>query len=135
MLLCHDQLGHELAICNDVHENNYKVEILSHYRWLICDRVGHDREAYPDVKNIRVSPPEKYASEDDIEIFDTWLARLLWWLQVYNITGDLKDVTRVDLCGTTLTRLAATWYADEVEAWNQCVKVWYFEDLVCEMYK
>ena len=103
---------------DDVHENNYEVEILHRYRWLIRDRVGHDREAYPDVKNIRVSPPEKYAGEDDIEIFDTWLAGLLRWLRVYNITRDLKDATRVDLCGTTLTRLAATWYADEVEAWN-----------------
>src|ERR1700683_2058572 len=65
---------------DDVHENNYEVEILHRYRWLIRDRVGHDREAYPDVKNIRVSPPEKYAGEGDIEIFDTWLAGLLRWL-------------------------------------------------------
>jgi hypothetical protein len=37
---------------------------------------------------------------------------------VYNITGNEKDTMRVDLCGTTLTDLAATWYADEVEVWN-----------------
>ena len=103
---------------DDVHENNYEVEILRCYRWLIHDQVGHEREAHPDVKNIQVSPPEKYAGEDDIEIFNTWLAGLLWWLWVYNITRGLKDVTRVDLCGTTLTGLTATWYADEVEAWN-----------------
>ena len=71
-----------------------------------------------NIKHIWVSPPEKYSGEDDIKIFDTWLAGLLWWLQVYKITGDTKDPMRMDLCGTTLTGLAATWYADEVEAWN-----------------
>ena len=120
---------------DDIHENNYEAEILRRYRWLIRDRIGQEREAHPDIKNIKVSPPEKYAGEDDIEVFDTWLAGLLRWLRVYNITGDAKDATRVDLCGTTLTGLAATWYADEVEAWNRRVQVWYFEDLVCEMYK
>jgi hypothetical protein len=42
---------------------------------------------------------------------------------------------RVDLCGTTLAGLAATWYADEVEAWNQRTNKWIFEDLMCELYK
>ena len=42
---------------------------------------------------------------------------------------------RVDLCGTTLTGLAATWYADEVEAWNRKTRKWYFENLICSMYK
>jgi hypothetical protein len=42
---------------------------------------------------------------------------------------------RVDLCGTTLTGLAATWYTDKVEAWNWQTNTWYFEDLVCGLYK
>ena len=42
---------------------------------------------------------------------------------------------RVDLCGTTLTGLAATWYADEVEAWNRRTRKWYFKNLICSMYK
>ena len=42
---------------------------------------------------------------------------------------------RVDLCGTTLTNLAATWYTDEVEAWNRRIRKWYFENLICSMYK
>jgi hypothetical protein len=120
---------------DDIHKNNYEAEILCRYRWLIRDQIGQEREAHPDIKNIKVSPPEKYAGEDDIEVFDTWLAGLLQWLWVYNITGDAKDAMRVNLCGTTLTGLAATWYVDKVKAWNRCVQVWYFEDLVCEMYK
>ena len=61
---------------------------------LIYDRVGHEREALPDIKNIRVSAPEKYSGEDDIEVFDTWLNGLLCWFRVYNVTGDHKDSMR-----------------------------------------
>jgi hypothetical protein len=105
------------------------------YRTLIRDRIGRTREQLPDIKNIRVSPPEKYSGEDDIEKFDTWLTGLLRWYRVYNVTGNKKDSMRVDLCGTTVTGLAATWYADEVEAWNRKTREWYFEDLICAMYK
>ena len=67
---CHD---------DDTHEDQYKAELLRQYKGLIHDRVGHEREALPDIKNIRVSPPEKYSGEDDIEVFNTWLNGLLYW--------------------------------------------------------
>ena len=120
---------------DDTHEDQYEAELLRRYKGLIHDRVGHEREALPDIKNIRVSAPEKYSGEDDIQVFDTWLNGLLRWFRVYNITGDHKDSMRVDLCGTTLTSLAVTWYADEVEAWNRRTRKWYFENLICSMYK
>jgi hypothetical protein len=96
---------------------------------------SHEQGPLPDIKNIRVSPPEKYNGEDDIKKFDTWLAGLLRWFQVYNVTGDHKDSMRVDLCGTTLAGLAATWYTDKVEAWNRRTSKWIVKDLVCELYK
>src|ERR1700723_3434620 len=68
-------------------------------------------------------------------MFETWLTGLLWWFRVYNVAGNHKDSLREDLCGTTLTRLAATWYADEVESWNQTTRVWLFEELICHLYK
>jgi hypothetical protein len=54
---------------------------------------------------------------------------------VYNITGQEKDLLRVDLCGTTLFGLTAIWYTDKVEAWNQKTKEWYFDELICTLYK
>ena len=72
---------------DNTHEDQYEAELLCRYKGLIHDRVGHEREALPDIKNIRVSAPEKYSGEDDIEVFDTWLNGLLRWVQVYNITG------------------------------------------------
>src|SRR6202041_1121537 len=68
-------------------------------------------------------------------MFETWLTGLLRWFRVYNVTGNHKDSLRVDLCGTTLTGLAATWYTDEVEAWNQTTRVWLFEELIFHLYK
>src|ERR1700720_38048 len=68
-------------------------------------------------------------------MFKTWLTGLLWWFRVYNVTGNHKYSLQVDLCGTTLTGLAATWYADKVEAWNRATRVWLFEELICHLYK
>ena len=82
---------------DDAREDGYKAEIMRRYRSLIRNRVGHASEPLPDIKNIRVSPPEKYSGEDDIEKFDTWIAGLLRWYQVYNVTGDKKDSMSVDL--------------------------------------
>ena len=87
------------------------------------------------MKNLRVPLPEKYSGEDDIEMFDSWLSGLLRWYRVHNVTGEAKNSSRVDLCGTTLKGLAAEWYTDEVEAWNRPTQEWHFEDLVCAMYK
>ena len=64
---------------DDTHEDQYKAELLRCYKGRIHVRVGHEHEALPDIKNIRVSAPEKYCGEDDIEVFDTWLNRLLRW--------------------------------------------------------
>ena len=64
---------------DDTHEDQYEAELLCCYKGLIYDRVGHEHEALPDIKNIRVSPPEKYSGEDNIEVFDTWLNGLLCW--------------------------------------------------------
>ena len=116
-------------------EEHYKADILLCYHTLIHNRVGQEQEVIPDIKNIRVSPPERYAGDDNIKMFETWLTELLWWFQVYNVTGNHKDSLWVDLCGTTLIGLAATWYADEVESWNQTTRVWLFEELICHLYK
>src|SRR3984957_16515469 len=99
-------------------EEHYEADILLCYRTLIRDCVSQEREVTPDIKNIRVSPPERYAGDDDIEMFETWLTGLLRWFRVYNVTGNHKDSLRVDLCGPTLPGLAATWYMDKVESWN-----------------
>ena len=94
-------------------------EVICRYHVLIHDRVGQEIQMIPEMKNLRVSAPEKYLGEDDIETFDIWVIGLLRWYQVHNITRATKDSVRVDLYGTTLKGAASEWYSDEVEAWNR----------------
>jgi hypothetical protein len=94
-------------------------EVICRYRVLIHDRVGQEFQTMPEMKSLRVSAPEKYSGEDDIETFNTWVTGLLRWYWVHNITRTTKDSVRVDLCKTTLKGAASEWYSDEVEAWNR----------------
>jgi hypothetical protein len=119
----------------NVLQQDYEHGIMLRYRRMIRDRVGQSRDGLADVKGIKVSPPEKYGGEDDIEIFDAWIAGLLRWLRVQNVCGPKRDVLRVDLCGTTLKGLAADWFAEEVESFHRAVEDWLFEDVVCALYK
>lgn len=116
-------------------QQDYENGIMQRYRRMIRDRVGQSRDDLTDVRGIKVSPPEKYGGEDDIEKFDAWIAGLLRWLRVQNMCGPKKDVLRVDLCGTTLKGLAADWFAEEVESFYRAVEDWLFEDVVCALYK
>jgi hypothetical protein len=96
----------------------YENKVLQRIHKMIRDQVGYELETQVDTKSIHISALDKYSSEDDIEKFNVWLTGLLWWMRVHNVTRPNKDTLRVDLCGTTLTSLAATWYTDNVEAWN-----------------
>ena len=101
---------------------------------LIHDHIGIVLEL-PNIKNIQVSAPEKYGGDDDIKVFNTWLAGLLRWFWVYNISRPQKDSMRVELTGTSLTGHATTWHVDEVEAWNQKIREWSFKNAICGLYK
>jgi hypothetical protein len=55
------------------------------------DQVGYELETQVDTKSIRISAPDKYSSEDDIEKFDVWLTGFLQWMRVHNVTRPNKD--------------------------------------------
>jgi len=88
-----------------------------------------------EVKHVKPTPPKQYSGEDDVKVFETWLADLLRWFRVTGITGDSKDQLRIDLCGTNLTGSAATWFHTEVEAWDRSRIDWVFEDLIIGLYQ
>ena len=121
---------------DDAHELEYEDEVIRRIRATIRDRVGK-ASAYDatSLKNVKPSPPEKYGGEDDIEIFDNWLAALLRWFRVTGLGGRANDQIRVDLCGTNLKSLAADWFHSEVEAWNREIIDWTFTDLICAIYR
>jgi hypothetical protein len=102
---------------------------------MIRERVGVSHEGFKDLKSIKISPPDSYGGEDDIEVFDNWIAGLLRWLRIQNVCGRQKDSLRIDLCGSTLKGLAADWFAEEVESFHRSIDIWQFEDVVCALYK
>ena len=73
-------MGRQSQPLENVLEMDYECGVMLRYRRMIHDRVGRPRDDFTDVKGIKVSPPEKYSGEDDIEVFDTWIAGLLRWL-------------------------------------------------------
>ena len=73
-------MGRQSQPIENVLEMDYEHGVMLRYRRMIRDRVGQPRDDFTDVKGIKVSPPEKYSGEDDIEVFDTWIAGLLRWL-------------------------------------------------------
>jgi hypothetical protein len=69
---------------------------------MIHERVGRTHEGFKDLKSIKISPLDSYGGEDDIEVFDNWVAGLLRWLCIQNVCRRWKDPLRVDLCRALL---------------------------------
>ena len=100
------------------------------------DRVGKAVTYDPAVvKLLKPSPPEKYNGEDDIEVFENWLAALLRYFRISGLGGRANDQLRVDLTGTNLKGLASDWFHTEVESWDRETLDWNFMDLICALYK
>jgi hypothetical protein len=116
-------------------ELEYEHDIMLRYQQMICEHVGRTRKGFKDLKSIKISPPDSYGGEDDIEVFDNWVTRLLRWLRIQNVCGRRKDSLRVDFCRSTLKGLAAGWFAEEVESFHRSIEVWHFKDVVCALYK
>jgi Ty3 transposon capsid-like protein len=121
---------------DDVLELEYEDEVIRRIRAMIKDRVGkamgYDHHT---LKSVKPTPPEKYGGEDDVKIFNNWLAGLLRWLRISGLGGRANDQLRIDLCGTNLKTLASDWFHAEVEAWNRDILDWTFTDVICALYR
>jgi hypothetical protein len=113
----------------------YRDETIEKYRQLIRERVGADRSQVPDIKGLKVSPPESYDGTDNIQAFEEWLQALLRYFRILKICGPALDEDRVLHVGNLLRGVAADWYNVEVEATSRVVQEWSFEDLICALYK
>jgi hypothetical protein len=116
-------------------ELEYEHDIMLHYQQMIHERVGVSHEGFKDLKSIKISPPDSYSGEDDIEVFNNWIAGLLRWLRIQNMCRRRKDSLRIDLCRSTLKGLTADWFMEEVESFHRSIDVWQFEDIICMLYK
>jgi hypothetical protein len=120
----------------DLNDVEYEDVVIRRLRKSIKDQVGKETRFDSTVlKNLKLPQPEKYAGEDDIEVFENWLSGLLKWFRITGCTGKQHDKLRVELCGTNLKDLASDWYRTEVEAFNREIIEWSFTDLICTIYR
>src|SRR5262245_26376042 len=114
----------------------YENKIMRRITKMIHSRVGLPMAYMLDkIKHIKPPAPKSYNGEDDIEVFEAWLADILHWFRVTGMAGPDKDPFQVDLCGIYLTGIASTWYNTEVEAWERTKRDWTFEELIIALYK
>ena len=96
---------------NSSNEATYEDEVIHRIRETIKDQVSQDSVyTIDEVKHVKHPTPKSYSGKDDIEVFENWLAEILRWFRVTGTTGKGKDQLRIDLCGTTLTDMASTWF-------------------------
>lgn len=115
--------------------DEYENQIIFGYRQLIRERLDPDGINLKDIKGIKATAPESYSGEDDAEKFDLWVAGLLRWFRIIGAAGDDNEQLRIELCGSTVTGAASQWFQSEIESIHRKVKEWYFEDVICDMYK
>ena len=76
----------------EVNNDRYEDVMIRCLRTMIKDRVSRSMSYMLDkVKHVKPTPPKQYGGEDDVKVFETWLADLLRWFRVTGITGDSKD--------------------------------------------
>ena len=73
-------------------EAAYEDIVIQRIHDTIMDRVGQP-SAYniDEVKHIKPPVHKPYNSEDNIEVFETWLADMLRWFWIIGMTGASKD--------------------------------------------
>ena len=69
-------LHHSQPIENAL-ELDYEHNIMFRYHQMIREHIRYSLEGFKDLKSIKVSPPDSYGGEDDIEVFNNWIVGLL----------------------------------------------------------
>ncbi|KDQ59354.1 hypothetical protein JAAARDRAFT_192858 [Jaapia argillacea MUCL 33604] len=102
---------------------------------MIQEKMGFRLTEVPQLKNLKVPAPELYNGQDDIDIFEEWLQKLLRWLCLYRITGPELDYERLQILGQYVKGLAADWYNQEVDAPYRRVRAWSFESAIVGLHR
>src|SRR5262249_7364648 len=70
----------------------HESEIVRRITSTIHDRVGRTLPySLDEVKHVKPLPPKPYGGEDDIAVFEKWIAELLRYYRVTGMTGPDKD--------------------------------------------
>jgi hypothetical protein len=78
---------------------------------------------------------ELYDRQDDLIVWERWLDGLLNYFYFYRVVGAQMDHQCVMLIGMPLSRIAATWYTQEIMGFSHVHQRWTFEEVITTMFK
>jgi len=114
---------------------NYQSDVLHHYLMMIHEKTSLLPEAIVEIKGIKIEPPELYDGQDDLVIWERWLNSLLNYFYFYRVVGLQLDSQCVMLMGMQLSRIATTWYTQEVTGLSHAPQRWTFKEVITAMFK
>ena len=79
---------------------------------------------------LNISPPEEYSGSSDLEVYETFVARILRWLKLHGLLGVKYTETQVQFLGTQLKGNASEWYTRNIERPNRPIRDWSLESVI-----
>ena len=79
---------------------------------------------------LNISPPEEYSGSSDLEVYETFVAGILWWLRLHSLLGVNYTKTQVQFLGTQLKGNASEWFTRNVEHPGRPIKDWSLETVI-----
>ena len=79
---------------------------------------------------LNISLPEEYSGSSDIEVYEMFVAGILWWLRLHGVLGVNYTETQVQLLGTWLKGNASEWFTRNIEHPGRPIKDWSLESVI-----
>ena len=79
---------------------------------------------------LNISPPEEYSGNSDLEVYETFVAGILWWLKLHGLLGVKYTETQVQFLGTRLKGNASEWFTRNIERPDRPIRDWSLESVI-----
>ena len=102
---------------------------------MLCSALEESREDDPDDSiiaqtRLNISPPEEYSGSLDLEVYETFVAGILWWLKLHGLLGVKYTEAQVQFLGTWLKGNASEWFMRNIERPNRPIRDWSLESVI-----
>ena len=106
----------ETALVYPIGDHEYHDPIMC----MVHSALEESQEDNPDNSviawtRLNISPPEEYSGSSDLEVYEMFVAGILWWLRLHSLLGVKYTKTQVQLLGTWLKGNASEWFTRNVE--------------------
>ena len=79
---------------------------------------------------LSIPSPKEYSGSPDLEVFETFIARILRWLKLNGLLGEDNANFQVEYLGTRLKGDAFEWYTRNVKRHDRPMKNWSLEAVI-----